>query len=379
MMRRSLPAVLLAAVLWALCFGGEARAVDRTFAGSVQVDYHGSFDRQRPDRNAFDGATIEAGLKLAIDVSEHFSGNFKVCFGCHGFEMDMAHIDYRVADELNIRLGRFSPSFGNFNLRHDPANHKLSDKPLVYDMGRMLRMRDWNMGVMPSPFPDNGLELSGTHWFGQSVQLDYAAHVVSGFKGDKNGMDLDFVASRSGSLYYVDNNSRPAGGGRVGLGFRLGPRSELTFGASGIYGTYDEGNDLEYLILGGDAALRLGRTNVRAEVLLRRQTFDGSNPQRFRYALVDRFFTKQGALLELEQPIVPGFELLARLDWMERKGNVLTGSTLAAESNIVRATLGTSIDVERGFRIKLSGEYWRFVPGDPTSAISFHVGATGAL
>ncbi|NOU27672.1 MAG: hypothetical protein HOO96_07200, partial [Polyangiaceae bacterium] len=203
MMRRIFPVVLLATVLWALCFGGQAQAVDRTFAGSVQVDYHGSFDRQRPDQNAFDGATIEAGLKLAIDVSEHFSGNFKVCFGCHGFEMDMAHIDYRVADELNIRLGRFSPSFGNFNLRHDPANHKLSDKPLVYDMGRMLRMRDWNMGVMPSPFPDNGLELSGTHWFGQSVQLDYAAHVVSGFKGDKNGMDLDFVASRSGSLYYV--------------------------------------------------------------------------------------------------------------------------------------------------------------------------------
>ncbi|NOU26660.1 MAG: hypothetical protein HOO96_02045 [Polyangiaceae bacterium] len=165
----------------------------------------------------------------------------------------------------------------------------------------------------------------------------------------------------------------------MGLGFRLGPRSELTFGASGIYGTYDHDNDLEYLIFGGDAALRLGRTNVRAEFLLRRQTFDGSNPQRFRYALVDRFFTKQGALLELEQPIFPGFELLARLDWMERKGNVLTGSTLAAESNIVRATLGTSIDVERGFRIKLSGEYWRFVPGDPTSAISFHIGATGAL
>ncbi len=379
MTARALSAVLLAAVLWALCFDGEARAVDRTFAGSVQVDYHGSFDRRRADQNAFDGATIEAGIKLAIDVSEHFSGNFKLCFGCHGFETDMAHIDYRVADELNIRLGRFSPSFGNFNLRHDPANHKLSDKPLVYDMGRMLRMRDWNMGVMPSPFPDNGLELSGTHWFGASVQLDYAAHVVSGFKGDKNGMDLDFVASRSGSLYYVDNNSRPAGGGRVGLGFRLGPRSELTFGASGIYGTYDPDNDLEYLVLGGDAALRLGRTNVRAEFLLRRQTFDAGDPRRFRYALVDRFFTKQGALLELEQPLGAGFELLARLDWMERKGNVLAGSTLAAESNILRATLGTSIDVERGFRIKLSGEYWRFTPGDPTSALSFHVGATGAL
>jgi len=54
-------------------------------------------------------------------------------------------------------------------LRHDPANHCLSDKPLAYDMGRMLRLRDWNLGVLPSPFPDNGVEASGRHWFGSSV------------------------------------------------------------------------------------------------------------------------------------------------------------------------------------------------------------------
>jgi len=79
----------------------------------------------------------------------------------------MAYFDYRVADELAFRVGRFSPSFGAFNIRHDPANHATSDKPLPYDMGRMLRMNEWNLGVLPSPFPDNGVEIDGTHWFGE--------------------------------------------------------------------------------------------------------------------------------------------------------------------------------------------------------------------
>lgn len=136
-------------------------------------------------------------MKLSADLSDHFSANVKLCFGCHGFETDMAYLDYRFADEFGIRVGRFSPSFGAFNIRHVPANHRLSDKSLPYDMGRMLRLRDWNMGVLPSPFPDNGIELAGTHWFGNRAQLDYAVYAVSGFKADYSGTDLDFVQSRS--------------------------------------------------------------------------------------------------------------------------------------------------------------------------------------
>lgn len=56
-----------------------------------------------------------------------------------------------LADELNFRVGRLTPAFGSFPLRHDPANHRTSDKPLPYDMGRMLRFREWNEGVLPAP------------------------------------------------------------------------------------------------------------------------------------------------------------------------------------------------------------------------------------
>jgi hypothetical protein len=63
----------------------------------------------------------------------------KICYGCHGFETDMAFVDLRVAEQLNFRVGRMNPAFGDFPLRHDPANHRANSKPLPYDMGRMLR------------------------------------------------------------------------------------------------------------------------------------------------------------------------------------------------------------------------------------------------
>ena len=239
-------AVVLVLSLLGAVWPGSARALDRTFAGSVQLDEH--LTPLDPSTNArtqvFQGFTAELSGKIAVDLSEHLSANVKICYGCHGFETDMAYLDLRVCDELNVRVGRFSPSFGAFNLRHDPANHKLADKPLPYDMGRMLRMRDWNLGVLPSPFPDNGVEVDGTHWFGERVSVDYAVYAVSGFKADQAALDLDFVQSHSGNLYYVDDNNLPAGGARLAMTFKLGPATDLTFGASGMVGTFDPENKL---------------------------------------------------------------------------------------------------------------------------------------
>src|SRR5262249_42536139 len=94
------------------------------FAGSVQERYLFSPTTPRAVERFFDGFTTEASLKLSADVGDHVSGQVKVCFGCHGFELGMAFVDLRVADELNFRIGRFSPTFGEFPLRHDPANHR---------------------------------------------------------------------------------------------------------------------------------------------------------------------------------------------------------------------------------------------------------------
>jgi hypothetical protein len=379
--------VVSALVAWTI--SRPARAVERNLAASAQLDYHvvaANLGKSRatgvPD--VLDGFTLEAALKLAVDVSEHLSANVKLCYGCHGFEADMAYLDLRAFDELNLRVGRFSPSFGNFNLRHDPANHKLSDKPLPYDMGRMLRVGAWNNGVLPSPFPDNGVEVNGTHWFGETVQLDYAAYAVTGFKqSGPNPVDLNFQESHLS--YYVDNNSRPSGGGRLALTGKLSALSDVTAGASAMGGTYDPRNDLTYVILGGDITGRMDRTSLRLEYLVRRQKIDTSSPMLLKDPVLPgatSYTFKHGAFVELEQPLGRDVDLILRFDGMHRTGNVAVGSELSNSSWVGRGTLGMAVAVERNFRVKGSVEIWEFRDAEGVGwrmLTSGHLGAVGTF
>jgi hypothetical protein len=375
----------------------RAAAVDLNFAGSAQVDEffvptQGGNANQGSGQYAFDGFTLEASEKLAADVSSHLSANFKVCFGCHGFELDMGYFDYRVADEFNVRAGRFSPSFGAFTPRHDVANHKLSDKPLPYDMGRMLRLRSWNLGVLPSPFPDTGVELNGTHWAGNSVQLDYAAYAVQGFRNTvAHPLDIDFRLSHLFPYaYYVDNNGRPTFGGRIALTAKLDERSDITVGASGMYGTYDNANTLTYAIWGGDVSLRVVRTFLRLEYLARRTRMDTQDPTLLALppSPGDDFFIKHGAYVELEHPLLPVLDIIGRFDGMYRIGNfpALTPSgdtpELARYSAVLRYTLGVSWLLERALRLKLSAELWQFSDKDDeghTLEVGLHASLVGTL
>lgn len=347
-----------------------ARSQERNFAGSVQGAYLYAHDQDGlPARTrSLDGFTTEMSAKLAVDFGEHISTAVKVCFGCHGFEVGMAFVDMNVVDEFRVRVGRFSPSFGEFVLRHDPANHRTVDKPLPYDMGRMLRGQDWNWGVLPMPYVDSGVEVSGTHWFGYSFQLDYSAYAVSGLQGQNDGLDLDFIRTRSASFYYIDNNSRPAGGGRISgtLDF---PDQEMSFtlGVSGMWGWYDPNHKLSYMIGGVDAYARLKKLELRGEYLIRRTEMAlGDDPaSRFKYGpgsngKFDRYFLKDGFYVEALYPIVPRLELVGRFDGLRRMGNVPVTSFLRDKSAVFRYTLGFSVNVGHGVRVKLSGEYYDF-------------------
>jgi hypothetical protein len=400
---RALLLALLLTVGLALAAGRPAGASeeDRNFAGSAQLDYHlvagePAAAKAPGPSTAFEGFTLEAALKVAADISDHLSANVKVCYGCHGFELDMAYFDLRAFDELNLRVGRFSPSFGAFNLRHDPANHMTSDKPLPYDMGRMLRKGDWNEGVLPSPFPMNGAELNGTHWIGSVAQFDYAAYVATGFKNDvdANPADLDFQESHL--PYYVTSDPRPASGARLALTLKAGPDADMTLGASGMWGTYDLQNRLTYAIVGGDFSLRILRTAIRMEYLVRRQQMDVSNPDIFRYAIAPAdgdFFAKHGAYVEVEQPVTEAFDVLGRVDGLFRVGNVsnvsagsggetIVASPLHERAALIRETLALAYAFERNFRLKGSVELWEFNYADSTgrdTELSFHLGAVGSF
>jgi hypothetical protein len=391
-MRPLAPLVLFAVILAALFTLAPASAIEHNIAASGQLDYEYVPTARNGDPNAgtyntFDGFTLEAAAKLSVDVNEHLSANVKVCFGCHGFEADMFYFDYRVWDELNVRAGRFSPSFGSFVLRHDPANQKLTDKPLPYDMGRMLRKGVWNNGVLPAPFPSNGLELDGTHWFGEGVQLDYAAYAITGFRNDTDPYptDLNFVESHS-PTYFIAVNGRPAFGGRTALTVKTGNASDVSAGVSGMYGLYDPHDRFSYLILGADLSVRIHRTNIRMEYLIRRQQMDTDEPSLFKYEVSAQggdFFTKQGAFAEVEQPLVADLDVIARLDGMLRTGNVLATSPLSSNASVVRETLGFAYALDRNFRLKTSGELWEFNTPDAvtgrTTEVSLHLGFVGTF
>ncbi len=349
----------------------------RNFAGSVQFDYLAIPTERAGSKLSFDGPTAELSLKIVADLGHNTTAGVKACYGCHGFEVGMAYIDLRAADELTFRVGRFTPSFGSFPLRHDPANHRTSDKPLPYDMGRMIRFQDWNEGILPAPWVDNGLEISGTHFFGARVQLGYAVYAVAGPKGDADGADFDFTLSRSPERYYVDNNSQPAVGARVVGSFDLGDASSLVLGFSAMAGHYDPAARLSFAIGGADLVLQVPSLTFRAEYLLRRTEIDlGSDPSsRFKYgpgaAGFARHFVKDGFYAEVEVP-VGRVDLIARWDGLRRAGNVLATSALSDRSSVLRYTAAVAIRIAGGVRLKTSIEAYQF--SDFEDELGLHLG-----
>ena len=356
-----------------------ADGLERNFAGSVQLDYMAVPTEKVARDQALDGATVELSLKLAMDFGDHVSSNVKVCVACHGLEVGMAFFDLRASDELNIRVGRFTPAFGEFPLRHDPANHRTSDKPLPYDMGRMLRIQEFGMSVLPAPWVDNGIEVNGTHFFGERVQVDYAAYVVGGPRASVDAYDFDFRQSRTAESYYIDNNSRPSYGGHLAWSL-IDDDATLVVGASGMRGHYDPENKLDFVVLGAQASLQVKRAFLRAEYLVRRTEMAlGMDPAaRFRYGPGmdgwDPYFVKEGFYSELEAPI-DRFDVVLRWDGLRRRGNVVNTSDLRSDSAVLRYTVGASYALRDALRLKLSAELYDFSDFEDETVV--HMGIAG--
>jgi hypothetical protein len=375
--------VCLVVAVGAVVSTARADKVERNFAGSIQLDYMAVPTTSIARKIALDAASVELSLKVTQDFGENLSASVKLCVGCHGVEAGMAFFDLRVTDELRFRVGRFTPQFGAFPLRHDPANHRTSDKPLPYDMGRMLRVVDWNLGVLPSPWVDNGVELSGAHFFTDKIQLDYAAYAIGGPRAASDAVDFDYRLSHSADSYYVDNNSRPSLGARLALNLAA-EKAAVTVGASGMAGTYDPDNKLHYQIVGADLMVQVAKLFVRAEYLARRTQMGlGADPaSKFKYGpgkdgTFDPYSLKQGFYVEAETPITDRVDAIARWDGLRRQGNVVRTSELRSDSALLRYTLGATLKLAGATRLKLSGEIYDF--SDFKDEIAIHLAIAGAL
>jgi len=364
------------AIAVALHAASASAETHRTIAGSLQLDYLAV--PTSAQRATLDGMTVELSLKMSIDFTSNASASVKVCFACHGFEAAAAFVDLRAADELTVRIGRITPEFGSFPQRGDPANHRTNDKPLPYDMGRMLHLTDWNEGILPAPWVDNGVELLGTRFVGGG-RVDYAAYVLSGPKGNSGAADINFVSSRDPSQYYIDNNTEPVIGARLSGTADLDSAGHgITFGASFMTGHYDPERRLAFLIGGADLVVNLEDVVIRAEYLARRTDMAvGPQPSmRWKFGPdadgnYDDHFFKHGFYAEAEVPIGQ-VDAFARFDGLLRFGNVLADSALSQRSRVFRYTAGAALRLSENIRLKSSVEYYQF--NDLGDDLALHIG-----
>ena len=108
-----------------------------TFSGSAAVDYRfisGPRPPTNPSSLGITALNLEVAAKVVAEVGHGVSFTVKACGGCHGIELDQAYGELRVRDEVNLRVGRINVPFGEFNVRHDPANFSTPSKPLMYAM-----------------------------------------------------------------------------------------------------------------------------------------------------------------------------------------------------------------------------------------------------
>ena len=150
-------------------------------SGSAYFDYW-TMTSLRARAASVAGVTPETAIKVQVDVHETLSFSGRLCFGCHGLEVDRAHVDFTPSEYFNLQIGRIGVPFGDFAVRYDPTSRHTSSNPLIYEMGRMAyyTKSTFNLGVVPQPYVDTGVVAYGQTWFGDSAQLWYGAFIPRG-------------------------------------------------------------------------------------------------------------------------------------------------------------------------------------------------------
>jgi hypothetical protein len=335
-----------------LLVGFPSSAFDALLSGSASVDYRlvsGPNPQQNPSLLGITGLTVEVAQKVVVEVGRGVSFSVKACGGCHGIEIDQAYGEIHLKRFFNLRVGRLNVPFGEFTVRHDPANFSTPSRPLPFAMGDMLEYgrEAFNLGIVPAPYVDNGVEVFGGVSLGERAQLDYALYVVKGLAGDN---DLDFARSRS----YVDNNRSPAFGGRLVL-----TGDDWAIGGSASAGAYDAKDSLWYTMAGLELYLRLGPVVFRAEALGRRTDLDPA-ADGYPFLLTDPWFLKLGWYAQLDWTPVPLLTLILRSDGLQRLGMPLPSTPLSPSAGVQRQTLAALIRVNENLAVKADYELWTF-------------------
>lgn len=351
--------------MWA---AGAFAEVPLVFGGSAALDYRFISGPNAPQNPSFLGIRslgLEVAAKAVLDIGHGASFTVKACGGCHGIELDQAYGEVLLTDEFNVRAGRINVPFGEFNIRHDPANFVMPSKPMPYAMGDMLYYTPagFNLGIVPTPFVDNGVEIFGSFSLGKRVSLDYSLYAAKGLQGSN---DFDFAQGRQ----YLDNNDTPTGGARLVLA-----GADWAVGGSFMAGTYDAADKLLSMMAGLELYFRAGPVTFRAEALGRRTDLDPSAVG-YKYVLVDAWFLKLGWYAEVDIEFHRRFTLGLRSDGVHRLGEPIPGSDLSPSSGAQRQTVSGLFRFTENIAAKAGYELWTFTGVDYTVR---HVGRVAVV
>jgi hypothetical protein len=264
-----------------------------------------------------------------------------------------------------IDAGRLVIPFGAFAAQANPGVYRTVSTPLIFNMGQRVFNQDLGVPVLPMPYSNTAVDLNldiplgdlGTHPITASID----SYLNNGLVGGSSG--IDWLQSRN----LIDNNNRPAYGGRVTVGDPY-----IRAGASIMAGRFDAPNDpsvpngpLEYRIYGFDVQAHYKRL-FRCQVEYARRDSD-------RVGLPDnasQVFSERVDGYYLEAEVRPWEEccvsLLARHDFLRTNSPLPPpGSTLSTgHFNVERVTLGINIDLWHQSLLMVDYERW-LVPERP--------------
>ena len=252
--------------------------------------------------------------------------------------------DYRFDPRFEIRAGRFIIPFSGIHAWAYPSDSFLepylaenSPRPFLY-----------------GPWWDEGVMASGRFVFGAEDQhaVGYHLYAINGF--DRLG--LDGVHKRT----IGDNNRHKTVGGRVTLDVRLGDETQLSFGVSGLTGTYDIDDDLHFYAIEGDVELATGPFRLYLEVFHRPAEVEAAVVEAPTSTLV-RVTRLSGVKLRPEVRIGSSTTIFAQLDYLTvhqapRTAGRWSLADASREDFVVKTGLvGVRFDLTRHLSLRVEG------------------------
>jgi len=176
--------------------------------------------------------------------------------------VEMAFVDWVIAEEFSIRGGVVLLPLGRINVNHDGPVRELTDRPMVSTF------------VIPTTLSDAGVGFHGTAQIAPGTVLAYESYVTNGFDLlDRNGelaapiTEIEQLLREGRPSLGGDPNDSLANTGRISV--RTLERT-LELGGSWHVGTYDERDDNLLSIVAGDLAFNRGPFALEGEVALAR-------------------------------------------------------------------------------------------------------------